>query len=254
MCDTDVVMFLTQDTLPHDRECFAQLLDRFENPSVGIVGGRQLPRIEARAIERHGRLFNYPATSNTRTLADAPKFGFKVLSNSNAFSAYRRALLEGIDGFPTRIIMGEDHVAVARALLKGWTIVYDGNAVVEHSHGYSLMEEFGRYFDIGVAHKYHAHIYKMFAMPDKEGKRFVLSELRYLWQHTPLRIPEAMLRTIIKLVAYRLGHREQLLPPFIRNRVAMNPQYFSALWPPNAANISAELPITALLPGDPCES
>ena len=38
-------------------------------------------------------------------------------------------MLEAIGGFPEHVIMGEDHIAVALALMKGWTVVYDGPAL-----------------------------------------------------------------------------------------------------------------------------
>ncbi|VCW13919.1 hypothetical protein BANRA_01245 [Escherichia coli] len=38
----------------------------------------------------------------------------------------------------------------AKAILAGYKVAYVADAVVKHSHNYSPIDEFKRYFDIGV--------------------------------------------------------------------------------------------------------
>ena len=226
MCQTDIVLYLTHDAIPLDKRCFERLCDQFVDPRIGIATGRQLPRAEAKAIERHARLYNYPATSHQRSWPQARALGIRAIFNSNSFSAYRRAALESLDGFPEGVIFGEDQVFSGRALLSGWTHAYVGDAAVEHSHGYSLVDEFRRYFDIGASHEHNLLLYQGFHNLSSEGRKFVISELQYLSRHAPLRIPEAMLRTALKLIGYRLGRREASLPLFARRHFAMQPEFF----------------------------
>lgn len=40
----------------------------------------------------------------------------------------------------------------AKAILAGYQVAYAADAVVRHSHNYKPLEEFKRYFDIGVFH------------------------------------------------------------------------------------------------------
>lgn len=40
----------------------------------------------------------------------------------------------------------------AQAVITGYKVAYVSEARVRHSHNYSVMEEFKRYFDIGVFH------------------------------------------------------------------------------------------------------
>lgn len=40
----------------------------------------------------------------------------------------------------------------AKSVLNGYKVAYIAEAMVRHSHNYSLTEEFKRYFDIGVFH------------------------------------------------------------------------------------------------------
>lgn len=227
MCRTDLVLYLTHDAIPADAQCFERLCERFVDPSVAIATGRQLPRREAKAIERHARLFNYPATSNRRTWPQVRALGIRAIFTSNSFTAYRRDALQALNGFPERVIFGEDQVFSARALLNGWAHVYAGDAAVEHSHGYTPVDEFRRYFDIGVSHHHNRILYQSFRNLSGEGKKFVLSELRYLKQHAPHQIPEALLRTALKLLGYHLGKREAKLPAFAKRHFAMQPSFFA---------------------------
>lgn len=41
----------------------------------------------------------------------------------------------------------------AKAVLSGYKVAYAAKAEVQHSHNYTPLEEFRRYFDIGVFHK-----------------------------------------------------------------------------------------------------
>jgi rhamnosyltransferase len=227
MCEGDIIIFLTHDSIPAAEDCFERLCAPFADPTVGIVSGRQLPRDRAKAIERHARLFNYPASSNQRVWPAAQDLGFKAIFNSNSFAAYRRSALEGIGGFPEDVIFGEDQVAAAHALLNGWTVAYAGDAMVKHSHHYSLLAEFRRYFDIGVAHHQNRELFEAFKNLSGEGWRFVMSELKYLLRRSPMQIPESAVRTSLKLLAYALGRREARLPSFVKQRLAMHPDFFA---------------------------
>lgn len=53
-------------------------------------------------------------------------------------------------GFPEDVIGSEDAYVAARMLLGGYAVRYATTAEVYHSHDYSVLEEFRRYFDIGV--------------------------------------------------------------------------------------------------------
>jgi rhamnosyltransferase len=227
MCESEIIIFLTHDSIPVDEDCFARLCAPFVDPMVGVVSGRQVPRDKAKAIERHARLFNYPASSSQRVWPAARNLGFKAIFNSNSFAAYRRSALESIGGFPEDVIFGEDQVAAAHALLDGWIVAYAGDAMVKHSHHYSLLAEFRRYFDIGVAHHQNRELFEAFRNPSGEGRRFVMSELDYLLRHAPQQIPESAVRTSLKLLAYALGQREARLPVFVKQRLAMHPDFFT---------------------------
>jgi rhamnosyltransferase len=210
--DTDVLIFMTQDALPADSFAFQRLYEAFSNPDVGTAYGRQLPRHDARPIERHARLFNYPSVSAIRTYASREQYGIKAAFTSNSFAAYRCSALKAVGGFPRTAIVGEDSVVASRLLIDGWEIAYVADAAVVHSHSFTLRKEFGRYFDIGVHHAREKWILAHFGKADKEGQRFLRSEMSYLLAEDVRLIPAALLRTLLKVIAYQAGRREHLLP------------------------------------------
>jgi rhamnosyltransferase len=211
--DADILVYLTQDAIPHGTESFRTLVNAFRDPEVGAAYGRQLPRPNADAIETHARLFNYPPASQLRSWEGRATLGFKSIFFSNAFGAYRRQALMAVGGFSSRANFGEDTLAVAHLHRAGWKSVYVADALVEHSHAYSLRDEFRRYFDIGVFHRREHWLIEQFGAATSEGRRFVLSELRYLLRHAPRKIPSALLRTAAKFIAYRSGRSAPLTSP-----------------------------------------
>jgi rhamnosyltransferase len=224
--DAEFVIFLTQDAVPAHPEAFANLVRAFDDARTGIAFGRQLPAAGAKPIAAHARLFNYPGESYVRSIADARRYGVKTSFCSNSFAAYRRAALMEAGGFPPRLILSEDRVAAAAILAAGWCLHYVADARVYHSHDYSVTQEFRRYFDIGVLHAEKADFAERFGRPEGEGRRFVMSELTYLSRNAPALIPLAVLRTVSKYIAYRLGHIERHLPLGLKRRLGMNTRYW----------------------------
>ncbi|KXS36820.1 MAG: rhamnosyltransferase [Halomonadaceae bacterium T82-2] len=229
--DCEIVVFLTQDALPATPDAIDRLVEVFRDPAVGAAYGRQLPHVDATPLAAHARLFNYPPRSHRVTPADMKQRGIKAAFLSNSFAAYRRRALLEAGGFPHDTILGEDMVAGARLLKAGWQLAYCAEACVHHSHNYSWGQEFRRYFDIGVMHSREAWILVMTGRAEGEGRRFVVSELRYLARRTPWAIPGALVRNALKYLGYRLGRGERRLPLPLKRRLSMHRGY----WRPRRA-------------------
>lgn len=227
MPDADIITFLTQDAILAYPEALKNLVDCFKNEKVGAAYGRQLPRHEAGPIEAHARLFNYLPISQVKTMADAPRPGIKTAFISNSFAAYRRSALMAVGGFPSNTILSEDTFVAAKMLLQGWKIAYCSEAQVYHSHNYVFIEEFKRYFDIGVFHVREPWIRQAFGQAESEGMRYVRSELKYLWSKDYKLIPSAILRTILKLLGYKLGFMEAKIPMWLKVHLSMNKHYWN---------------------------
>lgn len=224
---SDVIVFMTQDAIIASPDAIENLLKPFEDASVGLAFGRQLPHVDAGAIGAHARLFNYPERSATRALGMERELGLKAAFVSNSFAAYRRKALLDIGGFPRGVIFGEDMIVAARMLLSGWKIAYQAEACVHHSHDYSATQEFRRYFDIGVLHNRESWLLERFGKPEEEGMRFVKSELSYLLRNDPALIPGSLLRSGMKYLGYRLGRIEARLPVSIKPALSMQPSFWT---------------------------
>ena len=222
-----LVVFLTQDAVLSRSDAIRKILSPFQNKRVGAVCGRQLPNPGAGPIEAHARLYNYGTESEVYSLDDAAVKGLKAAFMSNSFAAYRVPYLLDVGGFPSNVVFGEDMYVAAKMLLKGYKIAYAADALVYHSHDYSVTQEFKRYFDMGVLHAREPWLQQKLGAAEKEGLKFVLSEMNYLARHAVWRIPEALLRTLSKYAGFRLGRIERHMSMKLKRKISMNPGYFN---------------------------
>jgi rhamnosyltransferase len=224
--DKSLVVFLTQDAVVAGPETLVTILNAFADTRVGAAYGRQLPHHNALPFEAHAALFNYPPRSETRLLADASRLGIKVAFLSNSFAAYRIAALEKSGGFPSHLILAEDTYVAMQMLLSGWGVRYCADALVRHSHAYTIVEEMQRYFDFGVVHAQLPALLQHFGAPEGEGVRFVGSEFRHMWSVAPWLLPQVAIRNGAKYAGYRLGRAFLRLPHGVRRRLSMTKGYW----------------------------
>ena len=220
-------IFLTQDAVVEGSDSLTELLNAFSDPQVGAAYGRQLPHRDAKPFEAHAALFNYRSVSETRSLTDAGRLGIKAAYMSNSFGAYRISALAQCGGFPEHLILGEDAYAAMRMLMSGWRVRYCAEALVRHSHAYTVLQEMRRYFDFGVMHAQIPELLQRFGAPEGEGARFVLSELRHIWAVAPRLLPEVLVRNAGKYLGYRLGRIYTYLPRPLRSRMSMTKIYWT---------------------------
>lgn len=222
----EIYVFMTQDAYLVDDDAIDRIVAPFADPAVGAVCGRQLPHVDADPLATHARLFNYPSSSRLKSMTDAAELGIKTPFISNSFSAYRRSALISVGGFPKHVVLSEDMYVAAKMLIDGWKVAYAGDAVCRHSHNYTLLEEFRRYFDQGVFHAREPWIRERFGGAGGEGLRYVKSELRFLGLSRLHLWPEALMRNALKLFAYKLGQKEKILPIRLKRRLAMHKRYW----------------------------
>jgi len=224
--DYDVVVFLTQDAIVQN-DAIEKIVAVFEDPKVACAYGRQLPHDDANAIARHARLFNYKEKSYKAENKDISHLGLKACFMSNSFSAYRIATLKELGGFPSDTILCEDMFFTARAVLAGYRVAYVSEAKAKHSHNYTPLEEFKRYFDIGVFHTDEPWIRKEFGGAGGEGKKFIISELKFLAEKNIFSIPRAIVNNMAKIIGYKLGQNYKKLPNNIIPHFSMHKRFWS---------------------------
>jgi O-antigen biosynthesis alpha-1,3-rhamnosyltransferase len=224
----DILVYLTQDALPSDAHTLKALVTPFINDSkLGAVYGRQLPYPDATPFAAHLRLFNYPHQSYTRSLHDKNNYGIKTAFLSNSFAAYRKRAIEEIGWFKSGLISTEDTYAGAKLLLAGYRLAYAADAIVYHSHNYTLFQEFKRYFDIGVFHKMESWIREAFGKAEGEGMKYLKSEMAYLIKMGKYHLfPELFIRNALKYIGYSLGGSYKWLPGVVIREMSMNREWW----------------------------
>jgi rhamnosyltransferase len=225
--DADVFVFLTQDAILENDNAIEKMVEAFRSdPTLGMCYGRQLPHRDAKILESHSRIFNYPDRSQIRTFADRERLGIRTISCSNSFAAYRSEAYFEAGGFPSDNILGEDVLIAGQMIIKGWKMAYLADARVHHSHDYSIGEEFRRYFDIGVFHRDNPWIFEKFGKAGKEGFSYLKSELAYVSKHNPLLLPKTLSSLFAKWIGYKLGLSHPSLPHAVKGPISMH----SAHW------------------------
>ncbi|PHS35769.1 MAG: glycosyl transferase [Sulfurovum sp.] len=209
----EVIVFMTQDALPFDNKSIENLVKKFEDKNTSICYGQQVAYEHSGPFGTFLRKFNYPDHSNERVYEDKKSYGLRAAFVSNAFCAYRKSSLEEVGYFENRLILSEDMYAAAKILRAGGKVCYVADAKVYHSHDYTVVQEFKRYFDIGVFHSLKPELQKEFGSAAGEGKRFVKEELKYLIEIKSIHlIPLSFIRNGAKLLAYKLGKNHKSIP------------------------------------------
>jgi rhamnosyltransferase len=228
LIQADYYLFLTQDAVPANA-CLVENLVRplASNPKIGLAYSRQLPWPDAHPLEVFNRQFNYPATSKLKSPADRAQLGLKTVFCSNACAAYRPAALEAAGGFPP-VIMCEDQYVAGKMLEAGYSIYYAAEALVYHSHNYSLAAEFKRYFDTGVFFGTRGRwLVDHFGAAEREGFQLFQASRRYLISTRRAHLlPHLTLRLLSKFVGYQLGIREHLLPRSLKTRLSLHRNFW----------------------------
>lgn len=220
------LVFLTQDAILDEPDSLESLLKHFADPQVGMAYGRHIPHLSASLLEKHARGYTYPEQSVTRTREDLQVLGFRAAFSSDVYAAYRTAALSSVGGFPEHIIVSEDSYVSARLLLAGWKTVYSAESHVKHSHHYSLLQTFRRYFDVGVFHASEAALLRGIGKPDKEAWVYVRSLIAYLSERRKSLLPLAAVQTFVKLLGFRLGKHYARLPVSVCQWISLQKAYW----------------------------
>lgn len=223
----EILVFMTQDCLPTGPDTLTRMTAALRDGSTAACFARQIARDGATPLERFARMYNYPSESRTVSVADDEPIGIRAAFFSNSCSAVRREALDALGGFPTHTIMNEDMLFAARLLKAGLTIQYVADAVVVHSHDYTTLQTFKRYFDIGVVFE-QAESELAGSGSTSEGLRYVRSLFTWLWRERQYAwLPIAVSESAAKWVGTFLGRRHKSLPLSLVRRSSMHRAYWS---------------------------
>jgi len=223
----DILVFLTQDALPVDHLFLGELLRPIIQENVAATYARQIPNATARAAEKFARAFNYPDKATLRTKNDIPLLGIKAYFFSNVASAIRKDVFLKNGMFRDDVIMNEDMLFCAKILKSGYSIKYCADSKVYHSHNYSPVQTFQRYFDIGV---FYSRYFK-----DKErlkikstGKTYSKNLFVYIIRERKFRdLIFYFIETLSKFLGFYTGNFESYLPINIKKIFSLHKSYWS---------------------------
>ncbi len=152
----DIVVFMTHDAKPADQYFLENLINYLNSDlELAVVSGRQLAREDATEMERLVREFNYPPESNIRSKNDLSKYGIKTYYCTDVCAAYRRDIYLELGGFDYPLKTNEDMFYAAKAINAGYKVGYAANAMVVHSHNFTLKQQYKRNYIQGFEMEKH---------------------------------------------------------------------------------------------------
>jgi rhamnosyltransferase len=223
------IIFLSQDVILYNNSAIRKLIEALKKTDIEIAlaYGRQLPRADSHIFAKHLRMYNYPTESYVRSIKDKNQYKIKCAMFSDAFAAYKMTTLEQLGYLKNGLIWGEDLWACAKALLNGNNVAYVADAIVYHSHDFSVFQEFKRYFDAGVMLKKEHWILTEFGEASDEGIKYVKSCIFHLIENNKYYLViEFFVRMLMKYLGYTIGKKERFIPSFVKQKLSMNPIYW----------------------------
>ncbi len=181
MCESDYMLFMTQDAVPANKRLTEELLNSlqsvrsdslYEDVRPAVAFARQLAGKNSDIIERFSRIYNYPASSAFRTPEDLKRLGIRAIFCSDTCAMYNMDIYRKLGGFERDVDFNEDELFAYKALTNGYGVFYCAEASVIHSHNYSLKQQFLRSMEIAKSQKKHSKVFKNLKT-EKEGFIFL---------------------------------------------------------------------------------
>ena len=202
---TDIVVMMTPDAYAADEHMLEKLVEPIISGKAAISYARQIPHPGANIVSAFSRKYNYPEESNIRSIEDVPKYGVYTAFCSDTCTAWLNSALDEVGGFRW-VLSGEDAVAAAMILKKGYKIAYTAEAVVYHSHNYGPIKEFSRHFDTGMYRRQWHKVLDLGGDGDQDrGWSYAGALLSYVAKNKPGMLPTAFAQMATGWLGYKLG-------------------------------------------------
>ena len=224
--DSDFLLFMTQDAVPKNEHLIEKLLAPFSDEMVSAAYARQLADETAKITEAYTRIFNYPEKGFIKSKEDKERLGIKTYFCSNVCAMYRRKTYDELGGFVTRTIFNEDMIFASKVIEAGYKIAYAADAMVIHSHNYTIEEQFHRNFDLGGSHYEYKEVFS--SVPsESEGMKMVKQTLSFLADRKEyLEMIEYFFESAAKYIGYFMGKHYSTLPKNLVVWSSMNKGYW----------------------------
>ena len=146
---------------------------------------------------------------------------------SNSCAAWKNDALDLIGGFkPT--LTNEDYITCAELVLNGFKVSYVPNAMVYHSHDYSLWQEFKRMFDTGYVRAERPWLDIESGTATKRGFQFSKKLFSMLAKNNPFLIPYAIFQVVVKFIGFKIGNNALRFPKSIKKILSEQSYYWDS--------------------------
>jgi rhamnosyltransferase len=222
----ELLVFISQDAFPVGKRWAERLTQPLrEDPDVAGVYGGQLPHPTASPPERYFLGFLYGQTPRRQRAARREELSMETTLFSNVNAAMPRAIWERFP-FVEDIVMSEDQEWSRRVLLEGYSVAYEPEAAVRHSHDYTLAAAFRRFFDSGASAEraYLAGERQAARVLRSAAIRYARGEAAWLWQTGQRRwLPYAAVYEGTKMLGLLLGANHRRLSVRLKRRLSAMP-------------------------------
>jgi rhamnosyltransferase len=225
----EFLVFISQDAYPEHGDWLARLTApmRAEASLVGVYG-RQLPHEGATPPEVYFLNFLYGSQPRRQRIDGPEQLSMDTTLFSNVNAAMPRAVWERFP-FVEDIVMSEDQEWSRRVLLDGFSLAYEPEAAVRHSHNYTLGAAFRRFFDSGASSSraYMAGRRHSSRVLRNAAIGYARGEVAWLWRTGQARwIPYAALYEATKMAGLVAGANHERIPTELKRRLSAMPSYW----------------------------
>lgn len=148
-CESPIVVMLAQDIKLTSDMVFYNLVKDIHTGETAYNYAKQI--CTDNPIEKYIRERNYPDTSYIVSEDDIEKMQIMAFFASDACSAYDRDTFIHLGGYGGyNVMMNEDQLYSKILLDAGYKKKYCADAIVEHSHKYTLKQVYKRYYEVGL--------------------------------------------------------------------------------------------------------
>jgi rhamnosyltransferase len=225
----EFLVFISQDAYPISPDWLSRLTAPMQTEAnlVGVYG-RQLPHEGATPPETYFLNFLYGAQPRRQRIDGAHQLSMQTTLFSNVNSAMPAAVWKRFP-FVEDIIMSEDQEWSRRVLLDGFSIAYEPEAAVRHSHNYTLAAAFRRFFDSGASSSraYMAGKDHSSRVLRSAAIEYARGEVVWLWRTGQARwIPYAAVYEMTKMLGLIAGANHERIPLRHKRRLSAMPSYW----------------------------
>ena len=139
----DILVFITQDIEIND-DMFLYKLTKDINDDVVATYARQVSKFNN--IEKYTREANYPDIDIIKSKKDIDSLGLKTFFFSDAASSIKASVFKELNGYDNKNLpINEDMYIAYKIIMNDKKIKYCSDAIVYHSHNFTLKELYDRY-------------------------------------------------------------------------------------------------------------